>query len=401
VVALLVRTAGVLNAQSPDGTHLQVFLMTMGAGSDISERFGHNALWIRDTVAGTDAIYNYGTYSFPVNFAGELTFGAQFAMGRPRYRLSVDTSLSRTLNEYRDAGRDLAVQELNLSPAEKADMASRLAVNAQPEHRYYTYDYYRDNCSTRVRDMIDVVLHGALRRATRDRPAGTTLRFHTLRSIENGLLLFVGIDAALGPRVDRPIDQWEEMFLPEKIALHLRELRVTDADGIDAPLVKSESQVLSIGRYRVETAPPRWELRYALVGLFVTGLVMAALLAGPLGAAGRLVATAWLALMALGGLLLLFFWLISYNVATYANHNLLLLSPIAIGALPSLWYRGPAPAARWRVRVVHALAISVLLGVAIALVPIVSRQDNMRVAWLTALPTLAAAYVAAKNLGRS
>jgi len=293
------------------------------------------------------------------------------------------------------------VQELNLSPSERGDLAAKLALNAQPEHRYYIYDYYRDNCSTRVRDMIDVVLHGALRRATRDRPAGTTLRFHTLRSIENSLLLFVGIDAALGPRVDRPIDQWDEMFLPEKIALHLRELRVTGPDGIDAPLVKTEAQVLTIGRYRVESAPPRWELRYALAGLLATGLIMMALLAGPPGVTGRVVATAWLVLMALGGLLLMFFWLISYNVATYANHNLLLLSPIAVGVLPSIWYRGPASAPRWRWRVLHALAISVLLGTAVAIVPIVSRQDNIRLVLLTALPTLAAAYIAARRLTRA
>lgn len=385
-------------AQAPAGDHLQVFLLTMGAGADIYERFGHNAIWVRDTVAHTDLIYNYGMFEFPSGIGDELAFAGRFAMGRPRYWLGVDSSMDHTLAEYRFRQRDLTAQELNLTSPQRADLAARLARNALPENKVYTYDYFRDNCSTRVRDMLDAVLGGALRRATRDRPGAGSLRFHTLRSITNDKLLFVGIDASFGPGVDRRIDQWEEMFLPEKVAQRVRELHVTAADGHDVPLVKVEFPVLTIGRYRVETAPPHWLAGFALAGVAIGALLLVAAMSGPAGGVGRVLLSAWLLLTGLGGLLLLFFWLCTDQVATYANHNLLFLSPLALGVLPSVWYRGAIPARPWRARVTGLLALSVVLGVGLTIVPIVTRQDNLEIALLTAPPTLAGLWVVATRL---
>jgi hypothetical protein len=385
-------------AQAPNGDQLQVFLLTMGAGADIYERFGHNAIWVRDTVAHTDRIYNYGMFEFPRAFADKLKFFGRFAMGRPRYWLGVDSSLQHTVDEYRYFNRDLSAQELNLTSQQRADLAARLARNALPENKVYTYDYFRDNCSTRVRDMLDAVLGGALRRATRDRPGSGSLRFHTLRSITNDKLLFVGIDASFGPRVDRRIDQWEEMFLPEKVAQRVRELHVRTADGQDVPLVKGEFPVLTIGRYRVETAPPHWLAGFALVGAATGALLLLATMNGAAGTVGRVLATVWLLLTGLGGLLLLFFWLFTDQVATYANHNLLFLSPLALGVLPSVWYRGAIPARPWRMRVAGLLALSVVLGVGLTIVPIVTRQDNVGIAALTVPATLAALWVVATRL---
>jgi hypothetical protein len=385
-------------AQAPNGDHLQVFLLTMGAGADIYERFGHNAIWVRDTVAHTDLIYNYGAFEFPSGIGDELAFAGRFAMGRPRYWLGVDSSMEHALAEYRMRQRDLSAQELNLTPLQRAELAARLARNALPENKVYTYDYFRDNCSTRVRDMLDAVLGGALARATRDRPGAGSLRFHTLRSITNDKLLFVGIDASFGPGVDRRIDQWEEMFLPEKVQQRIRELHVRTADGQDVPLVKVEFPVLTIGRYRVEPAPPHWLAGFALAGTVVGALLLLGTMSGPAGNVGRLLVTLWLLLIGLGGLLLLFFWLFTDQVATYDNHNLLFLSPLALGVLPSVWYRGVLPARPWRLRVAGLLALSVVLGLGLSIVPIVTRQDNVEIAALTVLPTLAALWVVAGRL---
>ena len=320
----------------------------MGAGAEIYERFGHNAIWIRDTVAHTDLIYNYGAFEFPRELGDRLAFFGRFAMGRPRYWLGVDSSLQHTLDEYRYFKRDLAAQELNLTPVQRADLAERLAANALPQNKVYTYDYFRDNCSTRVRDMLNTVLNGMLARATRDRPGAGSFRFHTLRSITNDKLLFVGIDASFGPGVDRRIDQWEEMFLPEKVQQRVRELNVQTADGQEVPLVRSEFPVLTVGVYHVESAPPRWLAGFALVGAVIGGLLLLGAVNGPAGIVGRVLLSAWLLLTGMGGLLLLFFWVFTDQVATYANHNILFLSPLALAVLASVWYRGPLPARPWR-----------------------------------------------------
>lgn len=384
-------------AQAPaPGTNLQVYLITMGPGAEVYERFGHNAIWIRDTLAHRDLIYNYGTFDVPAGWTGMLAFAGRFAMGRPRYYLSV-ADLQETLALYQYVQRDLLAQQLNLTPAQRASLAARLATNADSAHRYYTYDYFRDNCSTRVRDMLDTTLGGALHRATVDRPAGGTLRFYTLRAIANDKLLDLGIDAALGPRVDQRIDQWHEMFLPAKLAQRISELTVPGADGNSEPLVAATFPLLSIGRYHVDAVPPAWGVLLAAIGVTVSAAMLLAWLPGAAGVIGNVVATLWLLLTGLGGLLLLFFWWISYNVFTYSNHNLFILSPIALAVLPSVWYHARHGAPRWRRLAVHLLVISVGLGIAVAIVPIVSGQDHA-IVLLAALPTLVAAGVAARRL---
>ncbi|MGH7582130.1 MAG: DUF4105 domain-containing protein [Gemmatimonadales bacterium] len=393
---LLGGPAGGAAAQTaPDGNHLRVYLLTMGTGAQIYERFGHNAIWIRDTVAKTDLIYNYGMFEFPSGIMGMAGFVGRFAMGRPRYWLGVDSSIDLELYIYRGAGRNLSAQELNLLPAQKADLARRLATNALPENRYYTYDYFRDNCSTRVRDMLDAVLGGALRAATVDQPSGTTYRFHTLRSITNDKLLWLAIDAGLGPRVDLPIDRWQEMFLPAAVAARVADLHVRDSSGALVPLVQSSFPLLTIDRYHVEAAPPRWVIGFLLIGLAIALLIVLGVRAGASGVFGRVVATVWMLLMGIGGLLLLFLWWCTAHVATYANHNALLLTPFALGVVPSLWCRDARGGWQWRA--IQLSAVSVLLGVAIAAVPIVSPQANWPIVVLTVPGTLAALWVAARR----
>jgi hypothetical protein len=384
-------------AQAPaPGSNLEIYLITMGPGAAVYERFGHNAIWVHDTAAHRDLIYNYGTFDVPAGWTGMLAFAGRFAMGRPRYYLSV-ADLQETLALYQYVQRDVLAQQLNLTPAQRASLAARLAANAEPAHRYYTYDYFRDNCSTRVRDMLDTTLGGALHHATVDRPAAGTLRSYTLRAIANDKLLDLGIDAALGPRVDQRIDQWHEMFLPAKLAQRISELTVPGINGSPVPLVAATFPLLTIGRYHVDAAPPAWGVWLAAIGVIVSAAMLLAWLLGKASVIGDVVATLWLLLAGLGGLLLLFFWWISYNVFTYSNHNLFILSPIALAVLPSVWYRGHDGVPRWRRGAVRLLVISVGLGIAIAIVPVVAAQDRA-IVLLAAIPTLVAAGVAARRL---
>ena len=249
----------------------------------------------------SDLIYNYGTFNFPQTLGEQLDFFGLFIMGRPRYWLGVDNSLPRALGEYVERQRQVDAQELNLTPAQKADLATRLAINALPANKYYTYDYFRDNCSTRVRDMLDTVLHGAMRRATVGRPADGTLRFHTRRSITNDKLLYVGIDAAFGPRTDRPLDRWDEMFLPEKVEQLMRELTVTAPDGTTQPMVRAHYRMVDMHAYHVDAGPPSWFWRFGLIGLGISLLILLATARGPVSVVGRVVGSAWLLLMGSAG----------------------------------------------------------------------------------------------------
>lgn len=396
--ALITLLAAAPAAGQQPGSNLQVYLLTMGPGAEIYERFGHNAIWIRDAVAHTDRIYNYGMFSFGRGTTADLlSFAFRFAMGPQQYWLGVDSSLDNELQLYRARGRDLSAQELNLLPPQRADLALRLAVNAREENKYYAYDYFRDNCSTRVRDILDSELGGALKQATLGKPAAGTLRFHTQRSITNDKLMLIGIDAAFGPRVDRPLDQWDEMFLPEKVAKHIGELTVAGPDGQPVPLVGKEFSLLTIGAYHVEPKPPAWAGVFLVFGLVVAGLIRLSDSRRATAFIGRAVGGAWLLLMGTGGLVLLFFWTFTQHAATWQNHNLLLLSPLALALVPSFWYRtGKAPP-RWPPIIATVTMASVAIGAALALLPGIGGQQNQLIAALTAVPTFVGALEARRR----
>ncbi|MEO8479706.1 MAG: DUF4105 domain-containing protein [Gemmatimonadota bacterium] len=380
-MAILPLTAAV--AQEPIDRY-QVLLMTMGPGAAVYERFGHNAIVIRDTVAGRDWVYNYGSFDFAApGFVG------RFIEGRPRYWLAVD-DWEHTLQSYTYFQRRVEVQELALRPEQKAELAFRLSVNAQPEHREYLYDYFRDNCSTRVRDMLDQILGGSLGGATHGASGEGTLRFHMARSLTNDIAMYLGILTAMGPTADQPLDQWDEMFLPEKLQARVRELRVADPTGRMVPLVTREATVVDVDVYHVEAAPPDRALRFFGVGLLLAALIMTGAMARGAGVFGRLVAGIWAVIAGLGGVVLLYLWLGTNHLATAHNWNLLTLSPLSL-LLPValLWPRR----SRWAGAVAAVVGAMSLLGLIMAHLPGITHQVNLEPAMLTFPPTFAAAVV--------
>ncbi len=366
-----------------DGSHLQVFLMTMGPGAHIHERFGHNAIWIRDSTRNVDLVYNFGMFDFAAP-----GFAWNFAKGRPLYWLAV-SDLDRTLASYQYANRRVDVQELALDADRKAQLAYALATNLLPENREYHYDYYLDNCSTRVRDALDAVLGGALRRHTSGQPAEGNLRWHTQRSISNTPGLYLGILTALGPAVDQPLDQWDEMFLPAKVQERVRELRVPDGNGREVPLVLREATLLDIDLHQVEPSRPDWTVRLLIVGVLLALLVATGFLRGGAGVVGRALAAGWAVVSGAGGLVLVFLWFFTDHVMTANNLNLLLITPVALAMLPLLWGRKQRPIAR---RITSGYFALVCLGTVLAALRVA--QENREVAALAAPIALTATLVA-------
>jgi hypothetical protein len=213
--------------------------------------------------------------------------------------------------------------------------------NSEPEHRHYHYDYYRDNCSTRIRDAIDRVLNGALRRQTESVVAGTTFRFHTQRLTANDRLIYTGLMAALGPGVDRPISAWEEMFLPLKLRDWVRTVSMTGPGGRAMPLVRSERTIFESTAPAPPEAPPSWVLWYLLLGAGLGGCALLLAETARTSAAGRLgflvVAGGWAALAGLAGLVLAGLWGLTDHVMAYRNENLLQLDPLALLLVPAIF----------------------------------------------------------------
>jgi hypothetical protein len=319
--------------QTGPGSELHVFVLTFGPGDDPWEKFGHNAIRvIDDSVSGDyhDVAYNWGTFDF------DSGFYFRFVQGRLNYAMEPQRG-PEMLDFYKNVeNRSIHQQELNLSPAQKLKLKSALLWTNTNAHRYYRYDYYRDNCSTRVRDAVDGLTGGLLAAKTQMVPSGTTFRWHTRRLIGSVPWLYVALQGVLGQPVDRVISQWDEMFLPMALRDRLNELQIPDPAGGDAfvPLVKEENVLYQSTRPDNPARPPDTVQWFLLVGLVLSGIYLALghFVRQSTRARWALVVLSlpWLLLMGLAGPFLVYAWFCTDHVVTARNENILHVSPLML-----------------------------------------------------------------------
>ncbi|WP_132999181.1 DUF4105 domain-containing protein [Luteimonas arsenica] len=320
LVALLVLLACALPALAAP----RIGVATMQPGEIFFERFGHNAIVVDDPAAGPPLSYNFGFFD-----PDEPDFHLRFARGEMRYRLAV-LPFAQDLAYYESVGRGVSIQWLDLDDGDATALAARLAWNALPENAAYTYDYFTDNCSTRVRDAIDGVLRGRLARGLQGRSQGNTFRSEAVRLARPDPLMALGFDLGLGPASDRPNSLWEDTFVPMRLAQSLREARL--ADG--RPLVVAE-EVLLPHRLAPEPEPrPVAWWPWLLAGLALAALAWS--LRGRPRAVAAAAMPAWLLCVAAGATML-YIWLGTAHRFGWANHNLLLFNPLCLLLLPGAW----------------------------------------------------------------
>ena len=320
-------------AQAQNADTSRVYLVTFGPGDELFERFGHNAIWIHDPSLNRDyqdVAFNYGLF----NFQGD--FYLRFLLGDMRYWMG-GYDANQMIQGYRLNNRDIQCQQLNLTPAQVAQLADFLWNNSTPENRYYTYNYYTDNCSTRIRDALDRVLQGQIKRQTENQLTTHTWRFHSARILAVNPFAALGVDLLLGQSGDHPLSLWEEMYLPSLMEAHLRNLRIMDASGKLVPLVLTQQTIFHGTRPPVDALPPGWSTWFSLTG---GGLSFALLLLYTLSLRKPririfllILALFWSMVVGLAGLVLSFMVLCTHHWATYYNENLLHFSPLALGLL--------------------------------------------------------------------
>ena len=392
---------------------LSVYVMTFGPGDHPFFKFGHDAIWIHDAQSGTngtDRVYNFGTFSF----TGPRLI-LDFLHGRMTYWLSV-SYLPAVLASYEHENRTIDVQELTLAPAVKQALRARLDVNALLENRAYKYDYFLDNCATRVRDAIDDAVGGQLRASARA-PARLTLRQQALRMTADYWPLYVALDIVLGPDSDRPIDRWGEMFIPQELARGLSAVTLTGPGGT-RPLVGEARAVFAPqDRPPPRETPPARARTFFLAGSTV-GLLF--FLLGWAATRPHLASTASVALRALFGLLLagwglvtgfvgcflVYVWALTDHVVAHHNQNILVFAPWALAFV--VLGIGVALGRRWAARGARTVAFAALaaaIAAAMLKIGIVRHQENDRLlsfslpAWLGIYATLAF-YVGKWHRGR-
>ena len=319
---------------------VQVSLLTFGQGTPVFERFGHNAIRIADPIIGLDISWNWGMFSFD-----EPNFLGRFLSGTSHYWVQAFETVP-LLAHYQENDRHTVEQVLNLSGAQKLALLRFVRWNELEENKFYPYDYFLDNCSTRVRDALDGVLGGTLKRAWADSMSAHSFRSEALRLTEGAPFSRLGIDIALGTPADRRMTAWEEMYVPMRLRDRIRGIMVPGADGVPVSLVKTERVVFTSMRNPEAAAPTVLPGLYVLVALgalvplaLFGGLAFLSAMRGRWPDAQRIsrvviavIAAAWYASTGLIGLAVAFMELFSKHVFWYGNWNVLLLSPLGLAA---------------------------------------------------------------------
>lgn len=286
-------------------------LVTMGPGEIYWQRFGHNAILIENLDSGEQSLYNYGFFDFR-----QEDFFLNFIRGEMQYFMAA-TDPQRDMAQYARTGRSLHIQWLNLSQGQITSLHEFLRWNARPENRDYRYDYFLSNCSTKVRDVLDRTLGGALQRAWSRLPSDYSYRQEAYRMTQGDLWLHLGIRLGLGRLTDQPMSVWQEGFLPHRL------LEKMQQEPELQPLLGAEQTV-----YQGQVVPEQaadWWWGFALVGIGIALLILLAW-----GWLSTLVMSLWWLLSGFVGIGVLALWLATAHWAAWQNENLMLFSPWAL-----------------------------------------------------------------------
>jgi hypothetical protein len=369
--APVVAPAQDARASAAENAVPRIGIMVMQPGEIFWERFGHDSVLVADPRTGEAISYNFGFFD-----PTEPDFISRFVQGDMRYRLAA-VPYADDLILYREEGRGVSVQWLDLDGAQAREIAAALAENARPENAFYRYDYFKDNCSTRVRDAVDHALAGGLLKQVQGRSQGLTWRDEALRLASPAPWMWLGFDIGLGPAADQPMTLWEQAFVPRRLSDILVEAR----NSAGRPLVRDRQEILP---HHIAPEPQGQAPHWWLWGLWGIAIAVAIAWLGKRGprALGAALLPFWL-LSGVIGALLLFLWFGTAHVMAWANHNLFLLNPLAWLALPGAWrlLRGRAPG-RWPERITLLMALCAAAGLLLRWVS-AQPQDNLH--WIALL----------------
>ena len=298
---------------------LRISLITCTPGAELYSVFGHNALRIVDSAAGTDIAYNFGTFNFD-----DPDFYTKFVRGKLQYFLSQE-NFNDFLYAYQYFKRGVSEQVLQLTDVEKKAIQKALFENLAEENRYYKYDFFYDNCSTRLRDIIFKSKSSQAFSPPPFLPEGLTFRDHLHTYLDRAEMNWtrLGIDIILGLEADTKMSISDAMFLPEFLA------RGVDATEHKGKKLSNEEVILIPDLQPVPAKSQFWETP------FFVFLVISLLMILPLTQKnqfiykfqGILTKVVFMS-ASLIGLLLVFMWVGTDHQSTARNLNLFWAFPL-------------------------------------------------------------------------
>ncbi|NQT60086.1 MAG: DUF4105 domain-containing protein [Bacteroidetes bacterium] len=315
------------------GEYLTIKILTVGQGDSVYLWYGHIAIIVEDSLRNTEVLYDYGVFNFKQD-----NFFRNFAMGRLIYGVVAAPAAYR-ISQAEYELRNMTAATLNIPPEKRYEVAIFLQENVKPGNNTYLYHHYNDNCSTRVRDVINMAVDGQLKVWAEAQPGKMSLREHIHRHSGNNFFMDWVLNFLQSDVIDTQISLWDDMFLPEELNQNLLNFYYTDASGNSVKLV-SNYEVLTDFPERKEVPPEPakyWPVGIA-VGILIgfIGLILYILYFKTKSSLWRAAYGTYTAcyglLFGFFGTALLLMMIFTNQDVTFNNENVLLASPVLLWA---------------------------------------------------------------------
>ncbi len=295
-----------------------ISVLTCSEGDELYSAFGHSAIRICDPETKTDYVFNYGTFDFDTP-----NFYLKFANGKLNYMLSYGY-FKNFLPEYFRRNRSVNEQVLNLSSNEKQKIFNALIENYKPENRYYKYDFFYDNCATRIYDIIIDNIDGEVVIGSGN-SANLSFRSYLHHYLVYSPWIETGLNLLLGIPADKIATHEQSTFLPDFLMGLLDHVNIKNGDNIKS-LVLSNKALLERDKSQLSKNKL---LTPDLLGWFTLAIILIlSLLYKHKSCIFLNIFDRFIFIVAgIIGLLLLYLWLVTDHQVTQNNFNILWTFP--------------------------------------------------------------------------
>jgi hypothetical protein len=327
---LLCVTVAFSQKNIPNNT--QISVLTIGPGNNLNDAFGHSGIRLKTSYS--DIVYDFGRYNFE-----DPNFYLNFARGKLNY-LQGKANYNNLVNFYKQQNRSIKEQTLNLSAEEKQSVYSFLETNYAKNQGAYLYDFFYDNCATKIRDVIENATNGNIDYQLPGNYEDKTFRTLIQDELHPNTWGSLGIDIALGAIIDRTATPREHMFLPKNIHAFYSEATINNRQLVS----NSKTIINSDTKFKNGT--------FLLSPIFVLSLIAILIIHITFNDHKKQHRTKGLdafiqLILGVIGILLTLLWFGTDHTATGYNYNLLWAFPLSLvmviqayKAKPKKWFIG-------------------------------------------------------------
>ena len=294
----------------------QISLITCDPGDELYSIFGHSAIRVFDDSLHINEVYNYGTFNF-----NTPNFYLKFANGKLDYMLSV-YNFKYFLPAYFRDKRGVSEQFLNLNRVEKQRLYKALEINRLPQNKFYRYDFFFDNCATRIRDIVLSSVDGHIGYTQKD-TINMTFRDMLHLYLNKQPWIRDGIDIILGSRIDRKVSLSESVFLPDYLKDYFMHANIEN-NGKVRPLIIEDVSLIKFDNPKISSSKLTPE--FVTWMLFVV-LVILTIIEKRTNRQFVIIDRLLLFITGLLGFVIFYLWFLTEHTATGANYNILWAMP--------------------------------------------------------------------------